>query len=202
MAEFRSSLASRLNPGNFGAITTHAPLILSERVLGHFFQIAGWPDDFDAKVAPVLSALGFSDSGRVGLVQEAGAHRLFRIAPERLLIHSEIPMAWNLASELADTGALALLDLSHARTVIRIEGPVARDLLARLVPLDFHEDNFPAGCFALTGINTIPVLLNRSADRADMPGYDLFVPYSWAASLWDLICKASLPFGYQISNSR
>jgi sarcosine oxidase subunit gamma len=202
MVEFRSSLTNRLDPGTFGAAAAVPPIVLSEQFLGHFFQIAGWPDDFEKIVEPVLSALGFAEIGRVGWVQEAGAQFLFRIAPERLLLHSHSPTSWALAAEVADTSSITLLDLSHARTIIRIAGPAARDLLVRLVSLDLHEDIFPQGRFALTGINAVPVLLHRPADDAEAPRYDLFIPYSWAASLWDLICEASLPFGYQVATSR
>ena len=199
MAEFQSSLTSRLTPGIYGAAAAPSPLTLSERSLGHFFQIAGWPDNFGGKVDPVLTALGFSELGPVGVAQEAGSHCLFRVGPERLLIHSDSPAAWELTTGAADTRSITLLDLSHARTIVRIEGPAACDLLMRLVSLDLDKNVFREGRFALTGINAVPVMLHRLAAEIRSPIYDLFIPYSWAASLWDLICKASQPFGYQVS---
>ena len=102
----------------------------------------------------------------------------------------------------ASNGALSVLDLSHARVVIRIEGLAAPDLLARLVSLDLYTGAFAEGRFALTGIDAVPVMLHRLADGADAPRYDLFVPYSWAASLWDLTCHSALSLGYEVSGKR
>ena len=65
------------------------------------------------------------------------------------------------------------------------------NLLSRLISLDLYAGLFTEGCFALTGIEAVPVMLHRLADCADTPRYDLFVPYSWAASLWDLACHSA-----------
>ena len=200
MAEFRSALTGRLIPGRYGTKSTAPPVTLSEQRLGTFFQIAGWPGHFDDSVRPVLSALGFNGIGRVGQALVSGEQHAYRIAPERLLVRTDNQVAWDLATE-ASNGALSVLDLSHARVVIRIEGLAAPDLLARLVSLDLYTGAFAEGRFALTGIDAVPVMLHRLADGADAPRYDLFVPYSWAASLWDLTCHSALSLGYEVSEN-
>lgn len=199
MVEFRSALASRLIQGRFGAANVAPPLTLSEQPLGFFFQIAGWPGEFDDAVRPVMSALGFSSIGRVGQAQEADGHRAFRIAPERVLVRTADPDAWGLANDGAKQERLTFLDLSHARSVFRLIGSASPDLLARLVSIDLYEGAFPVNAFSLTGIHSVPVMLHRLSDEAMAPSYDLFVPYSWAASLWDLTCHTALPFGYEVT---
>lgn len=201
MAEFRSALTGRLIPGRYGTESTAPPVTLSEQKLGTFFQIAGWPGHFDDSVRPVLSALGFDGVGRVGQALVSGQQFAFRIAPERLLVRTDNRAAWDLATEASNSGALSLLDLSHARVVIRIEGMAAPDLLSRLVSLDLYKSVFTECRFALTGIEAVPVMLHRLADGADAPRYDLFVPYSWAASLWDLTCHSALSLGYEVPES-
>ena len=197
MVEFRSALASKLIPGRFGANNAEPTVTLWEPTLGHLFQVAGWPDQFDISVQPVLSALGFTGDTRVGHALVSGEQRVFRLAPERILIRSDNTAAWDLASGAADSGALALLDLSHARVRFRIEGASAPDLLARLASLDFFPGAFVEESFALTGLHTVPVMIHRLEGDADAPRYDLYVPYSWAASLWDYICQSALPLGYE-----
>lgn len=198
MAEFRSALSSRLVPGRFGAETASPPLTLSEQPLGALFQIAGWPGDFDDAVRPVLAEIWVSDTCQVGQVLEAGEHLVFRVAPERILVRTTDPGARDLVRDRADDEVLALLDLSHARTVFRIEGMASAELLARLASIDLCEDVFPVNSFALTAVHTVPVMLHRVPGDTMGPCYDLFVPYSWAASLWDLVCHTALPFGYEI----
>lgn len=198
MAEFRSALSSRLTPGRFGAETASSPLILSEQPLGTFFQIAGWPGGFEDAVRPVLSGFGVPGTGQTGHALESGGHHVFRMAPERILVRTPDPGAWDIAGDRADNEALALLDLSHARTVFRIEGTASADLLARLVSIDLDQDAFPTNAFALTGIDAVPVLLHRLPNGGMALCYEIFVPYTWASSLWDLVCQTALPFGYEI----
>ena len=54
-----------------------------------------------------------------------------------------------LDAALAGSHYLAV-DVSDARAVFTIEGPCAREALARLCPVDFHVDAFKAGDFRRT----------------------------------------------------
>jgi len=199
MANFRSAIAAQLKAGRFGQETAVPSIVLSEQVLRTFFQISGWPVDFEKSAQPVLQELGFSRIGAVGQAQIVGDVTSFRIAPERILLRSADTTAWDYAKEVADANAISLLDLSHARTVVRLEGPEVKALLARLLSIDLHENEFTVNSFVLTGIHEVPVLLHRLENDAKTPLFDLFVPYTWAASIWHLICHASLPFGYQVT---
>ena len=146
-----------------------------------------------------METLGLSQLGPVGQADAAGGLTAFRTAPERLLIRTEDDSVFDQARDAVDESALCLLDLSHARTVIRLEGPEARNLLARLVSVDLRDDVMPVNGFALTGIHGVSVMLHR-VTAAALPIYDLYIPYTWAASLWDLTCQAALPLGYEVAS--
>ena len=49
---------------------------------------------------------------------------------------------------------------------MRIQGPGAEDVLARLVPLDLRFAAFPEGAVARSGLNHMPMLLLREAGEA------------------------------------
>lgn len=199
MPELRSALSAVYVPGRFGAGAGDAPLTLGERALGALFQIAGWPGGFEAAAGPVLTALGFGDVGAYGVAQDAGEAVAFRIAPERVLVRLPTRAPWDAATAGIDGAACPSVDLSHARTVIRIEGAAAADLLARLLPIDLHDTVFAPGRFAQTGLHAVPVLLHRRRDGAAGPAYDLYAPYTWAASIWAMVTECAAPFGYRVT---
>ncbi|MBV8805441.1 MAG: hypothetical protein JO042_10345, partial [Sinobacteraceae bacterium] len=79
----------------------------------------------------------------------AGNHLIFRIAPDQywVLVGGEPGLEARLRAAIpADAGCITSLD--GARTRLFVEGPRARDLLGRLVPIDLHPTVFPLGGFA------------------------------------------------------
>jgi len=88
-----------------------------------------------------------------------------------------------------------VLDLGHARWVIRLGGPALDDLLARLVAIDVAGGALPVAGFVQTGIEGIGVLAHRLASEQ----VELYVPTTFALALWDLIRAAAMPFGYGVA---
>ena len=82
------------------------------------------------------------------------------------------------------------IDLTGARTVLRLTGPSVRDLLARLVPLDLHPRATRPGHVAATIAAHIGVLIWQ-VDAA--PSYDLAGPVSYAGSLLRALALAGAP---------
>ena len=58
----------------------------------------------------------------------------------------------------------ATLDLSHARTQVRVTGSRARECLNRLIPLDLRSESFPVNSTAATAMHQVGVTLWRSRD--------------------------------------
>jgi sarcosine oxidase subunit gamma len=80
--------------------------------------------------------------------------------------------------------------LSHSRTRIALAGAPARDVLARLVPLDFHPRAFAPGSFAMTGLHHTPVLIHCTGKTS----FDVYALRTFAMSVWDAITDAA--FGH------
>ena len=198
MVEFRSALNGRWVPGRFGAAGSGPPLKFSEIPLETLFQISGWPDSFASNARQALSVLGLESIGTVGSAQTAGPYTTFRIAPERIIVRTADADALSRMAREIESDNLPLLDLSHARAVTRIQGLTAPEFLKRLVSIDLDPRAFTPASFALTEIHTVPVMLHRMADDSNIPCFELYVPYTWAASLWDLIRDTASPFGYEV----
>lgn len=201
MPEVRSPLVSCIVPGRHGAGQGDAPVTLTAVPLGALFQIAGWPDSFAARAGAVLGTLGFAGVGDYGTVQRVPGALAFRIAPERVLVRLADAGAWHAAVAGADPAETPSLDLSHSRTIIRVAGPAAAELLARLVPIDLHVEVFPRDRCAQTGLHGVPVLLHRGDDGPVPPAYDLYVPYTWAGSVWEVVAEGATPFGCRVATT-
>jgi sarcosine oxidase subunit gamma len=85
----------------------------------------------------------------------------------------------------------AVTRLSAGRVRLCVDGPAARDLLARGIAIDLHPAAFAVGHSAQTGLHHTGILLERVADES----YELFVPRSYAAAIWEWLVDAALPYG-------
>lgn len=63
-------------------------------------------------------------------------------------------------------GLAAVVDQTDASACVVLEGPAARDVLARLVPADLRDRAFPVGATARTLLNHMTVTLSRISDEA------------------------------------
>ena len=190
MLEIRSALSRELKAGSYGAMGDSPGLILCEQHLGSLFQVAGW-DTFENDIKQLLSQYGFTDSGDYRQVQKSDDSWCFKIAPDRVMIRDTSDAS---CVPKVDDHTLAVIDQSHARTIIRMQGVDVEAVLSRLAPIDFSVVAFPAGCFMQCGIDHVNVLIQRiSADC-----FELFIPYTWAASVWQVICLNAAQFGYQV----
>lgn len=89
----------------------------------------------------------------------------------------------------------ALLDLSHARCRVHIEGPHAVATLGKLFALDFRDAAFAVGQLQLSGHHHVPCSLHRlGADSFDMYLLSTYA-HGQLESLWD----AALEYGVALS---
>ncbi len=189
MPELWSPLDTVRGPGVHGAAPqasiTQAPITLGERRLTGLWQLAGW-SDFDSASAEALGAHGLPCPQDFCSVATSEGLTAWRVAPDRIWV--ETPRA------LPTTEALVALDLSQSRTVITLKGTQARALLALLCSVEVSAQALPAGGFVQTGIAHTAVLLQCLDDES----FEILVPVTWAASLWEAICHNATPFGYTV----
>ncbi|GJL83601.1 MAG: sarcosine oxidase subunit gamma [marine bacterium B5-7] len=97
--------------------------------------------------------------------------------------------------ELADAlkDMAALVDHSHARSIIRLSGSQARHTLAKLCALDTHPRSFSSNYSAATRMAHISTLIHQ-IDAA--PLYEIYVPRAFARSFFSELCEAAAEYGY------
>jgi methylglutamate dehydrogenase subunit D len=145
-------------------------------------QAAGLSAEFEKKLAGLAGEL----PAKVGKAVESGGCTLMRIGPAQFWIVGSD--GDDLAPRLARL--CAATPLSHSRTRILLEGVPARAVLAKGIPLDFHDSAFTPGSFALTGLHHMPLVVHCAGpDR-----FHLYAMRTFALSVWEWLTDAALEF--------
>lgn len=166
-----------------GTLSDLARVTIDEIEIGHLTQLAGW-SNFEAAAERLLQTLGVvlpadyrMPARTYHTPVRAGATTVWRVAPDRVLVHSAAELG------LASSPDVAVLDLSQARVCLSVTGPGAAALLSRVVALDFSGTAFPTGTFAQTGLHHVGVLIERTGRETFL----VFIPTTWARSLTELL---------------
>ena len=149
-------------------------------------QIAAWPstiESVDLKLASIINATktpGFNQS------LSNNSKHILRMEPLKWWIIGSVNI--ELESELG-----AIVDLSHAYTLIEIKGYSVKNFLNRHLSLDLRNLSFPVNSTASSSIHHVSVKIWRTE-----LGYRLFIPRGFALSIWKILLETAAQFGYEI----
>lgn len=100
------------------------------------------------KLRQAVTGLTGLDAPGQGEIARSDSHGLAWMSPDEMLIllpYEDVPGAMDtLAAKVKGLHHLAQ-NVSDARAVIRLEGAGAREVLAKLAPVDLHPDSLPPG---------------------------------------------------------
>lgn len=119
-------------------------------------------------------------------------------APDQWLAVSDALAGEALARDLGQRlkGLASISDQHGGRTVMRLSGPRAREVLAKGLPLDLHPRAFGPGSAATSTISLMGVQLWQVDDT---PSYDIALFRSVSASFWRWLTASAAEFGYEIT---
>ena len=122
------------------------------------------------------------------------------MGPGQWLAVSETLGNETLARDLAQRlkGLASISDQSGGRTVLRISGPRARDVLAKGLPIDLDPRAFPLGSAATSTISLMGVQLWQTGDPQS---YDIAIFRSVSQSFWRWLTASAAEFGYEVTPS-
>lgn len=161
-------------PAGQSALSFGPDLTISERRVSSIWQITAWPGEMAKAGKAAAKAAGAKEAPGPLAAIEGKKATLVRTEPLRWLLISEDELP---APDPGKAGTV--LDLTHARTVIRVEGAETPALLARNIPLDLRPEQFPEGSAATSSLDHTAVTLIARAG-----GVELLVFRSLARSLW------------------
>lgn len=185
MADRRSALAAIS-----AAAITGAPLVLREEPAETILQIQAWPDTIAAVEAVLAQALA-TDVPAAGHGAVVGDGSLLAIGAGRFLLLSRAGDKGADLLEAFSASDAVVTDISHGRTILRLEGDAADELLARCVPVDFDVAAFPVGRVAQTAIHHIDVSIHRRS----VSEFEIWSLRSFAESLVEWMLDAGAELG-------
>jgi methylglutamate dehydrogenase subunit D len=157
---------------------------LSHRPCATLQQYHAWPDRY-ADMARMLAAhCGAANAPLPGKAVHGTTGSLLRVHPQRLWFVADRADAQPDLQLAPDMGAM--LELSHARTAIRVTADAAVPLLSRFIAIDLRPDRFAVDDVAVTPLHRVSAVLWRRAD-----GIDIMAPRSFARSIWELLAETA-----------
>lgn len=190
----QSPLAQRALDARVAHDTLAAGLVLSERRFLAKINLRGRIDS-----AAVKAAVGVELPTEPNTVTEGNNIAALWLGPSEWLLvgPGEAEKAINDALVEGLEGMSAgIVDVTEGRTVIRVAGPMARDVLSMGCPLDLHPRVFGAGRCAQSFIVRSTVILHQVDDA---PVYDVFVERSQSDYLFHWFETSGAPYGVAIA---
>ena len=163
MLDRRSQLAEHLKLGCFGAGKT--PRVMLSEVRGRaIVQVAGWPDSFENVSKRLAEAAGGTPPETFGVASIADTVTVLWAGAERLWFTADdYGLIARFDGCVNDEEAM-LLELTDSRTIFRIKGEAARQVLAKGVAVDLHTS--VSRCKRLpTQRSNMPVCCSIASDR-------------------------------------
>ena len=187
-----SALEGHVEAGRHGASLSEEPgVVLEEMLPGAVVQLNGVSEP-DLLVG-VLSRIGVEGSPqpRRGLAGEHG-DLLWTGADQWWIVEWERETDAADARALCGAGDVTALDLGHARTVVRMAGPMVREVLAKGCSLDV--DGLESGFCGQTRLGPFSIVLHCRSGGC----FDIYVFRSFGLAMWEWLADEAAEFGYEI----
>lgn len=140
----------------------------------------------------IRDALGASLPSEPNTASSGEDHTIVWLGPDEWLVvgppETEGTLSSTLATALPDA---AIIDVTEGYAIIRLGGPLARDVLSMGTPLDLHPRQFAAGAATRTLFARTTIILHKVSED---PVFDIHVERSQASYLWSWLEAASRPY--------
>ena len=152
-------------------------------------QVTAWPDTAKDACKAISELVGMAP-GPVGSVVGHDAVTVITAAPSRYLLVSEDDDLVGALTAALPADQTAVTDLSHARTMLRLSGEAAANILGKGLAIDLHPSVFPAGRAAQSIIHHMDVLVIARENEV----FDLVVFRGFGLSLAEWLLDAGLEY--------
>jgi sarcosine oxidase subunit gamma len=170
-------------------------LVLSERHGLTVFQVTAFSSVLAQATTSLTNTLGLS-APACNRFSGSAAKSLRNVGPGVWLLVGEATALPPITELRAQLGADAtVVDLSHARCVLRLQGIAANRTLAKYCGLDLDVSTFPTGRATNTRFGKIGMHLARTDD---LPTFELLVFRGYAEFVLEALCEGAAEFGFRV----
>ena len=195
MAEILSALGGHIACGHHGAGKGAAGVVLQEIAGRDLLQVSAWPETVSSVAQELAAAIGTAAPAPRGSVVTSGTRTAYFVGPDKIWVTA--PFGDGLSAKLGKlwpSSSAVVTELGHSRTVLRISGANARDLIARFLAVDTDPALFPAGHVLSAGLHGLGATLHHVVDGT----YDLYLPRTFALSLTEGIVEVAEQWGVEV----
>ena len=158
-------------------------VIITERRDIKILQLSYF-DSQQAALKKQLATFGISDIPHFSQIKTGKKASAARVEMEKIWLISD-------AFPTDCDGQFYPLDLSSARNIIRVSGPRAGDVMARICAVDFRDKT---RSFYATNMHHVGVHIHHHEDM-----FDIYMPRSFAESLTELLIDISRQYHVQMA---
>lgn len=199
--QFQSALATLGVEARARLVSTKPGIVLSERPADTQLAIRGDASDAGFSDA-VTEALGLELPVVPKTVNRKSGKTLLWLGPDEWLAVTAAENGAGLALGL--TSALegihhAVVDVSHSRAVIGLEGPNAREVLMKGTNVDLHPRAFATDNCVQAHLGRCHMLLHQLDDG---PSYDVYIHRSFAVYAWNWLSDAAREYGLAVRGAK
>ncbi|MCR4267731.1 sarcosine oxidase subunit gamma family protein [Nitratireductor sp. ZSWI3] len=195
MVERATPLGTDFRPGSYGDIAGGVGVTLSAPPTGTIVEATAWPGRDKALATALGKAAGLTLQPAPGSgAFKEGKAAAFVIGPGRFLVSGKDEALSGRLTQAVDPQTGTATDLSHGRTALRIEGPAAEWVLAKLFALDFSQAAFPVSAGRATAHHDVFAQIQRTGESR----FDLYVFRSLARAFSGVLRHAAEEAGYTI----
>ena len=189
-----SPLAGHYVRGDFYVSGKAEPeVVLAERFGLAIAEVAAWRGAEAKMRTAIKSATGMALEAEPGSGACTDTACAFGIGPGRWLVSGQRPGLFAaLAQASGDHGTVT--DLSHGRTVVRIDGERSRRVLAKLFAVNLADEALGIG----SGLATAHHDIHAQIQRVGPTAFDIYVFRSFARSFWHLLRRSAEEVGYRV----
>ncbi len=121
-----------------------------------------------AVVIKAATAAAGTDMPARGEAKIKGEHGLCWMSPDEVLVlcpHAEVAMTIAAMEQVLAGEHALVVNVSDARAVFRVSGPLAREVLSKLAPVDLAPQAFRPGMMRRTKLAQVPAAFWMEDDR-------------------------------------
>ena len=183
MDNYKTGLESSFARAALPEANGSADVVLSELDINTITQLSCFIDEF-TNFENYLKSCGWSGLPQLSCAELSGDGLIARVEAEK-----KSGLSQRLRHQILRHPIIHLI--SSARAILRLSGPRASDVMARLCAVDFRDKSRQ---FHATGIHHVPVHIHAKEGV-----FDIYMPRSFAESLTDYIIDISRQFQVQMA---
>ena len=167
-------------------------LLIGEFNFQSMILIKSWPNSVEVTTALLAKYLNVKLLPKVGEFTFKNDIYCAVLSPGHIMLFSTLEIKFSDVSEILSPEMAAIIDISHSRRGIRLQGENSSNLLNKDIAIDLSDDAFPELRVLQSSIHSIGIILFK----LQSDDYLIFSYSSFFESFYEWVIDSAQEFGY------